>query len=245
MTHQRRGHPFRNAVASVFSMATLCFLGLAYLALLASHDDTPVPSAWNPFLPFAIDDQVTFVTKHKLERALQNDAICRATLSEGLVDFTPMEPLEASEQCHIRNRIDLAKAGQSSIGPVETRCATALRLAMWERHDVQPAARAHFGQGVSAMRQIGSYNCRTIRGISNRMSTHATASAIDIGGFTLDDGTKIELTRDWDGTPKRQAFLRDVRDGACDWFETTLGPDFNTLHADHFHLQSKGWGTCR
>lgn len=245
MNTQRRGHPFLNAVAFVFSLFCLGVVALTYLVLLATHDDTPVPRAWNPSLPFSINDPLTFMTPYKLARALRNDALCLATLDEGRVMFEAMEPLEASEQCHVRNRVELTKLGQTTIAPVETHCSTALRLAMWERHDVQKAALVHFGQGVSRMRQIGSYSCRTIRGVSDRMSTHATAQAIDIGGFTLADGTRIELTQDWDGPQDRQNFLRDVRNGACRWFETTLGPDFNALHADHFHLQSKGWGTCR
>jgi hypothetical protein len=36
-----------------------------------------------------------------------------------------------------------------------------------------------------------------------------------------------------------------VRDSACVWFKTALGPEFNDLHKDHFHLQSRGFGTCR
>jgi len=55
----------------------------------------------------------------------------------------------------------------------------------------------------------------------------------------------MTLIGGWDGAPEEQAFLRAARDGACRWFATTLGPDYNALHADHFHLQSRGWGTCR
>ena len=78
------------------------------------------------------------------------------------------------------------------------------------------------------------------------MSTHATADAIDITGFTLEDGRKITLLEGWDSEdPAVSGFLRDVRDSACDWFRVTLGPDYNALHADHFHLQNTGWGACR
>ena len=45
---------------------------------------------------------------------------------------------------------------------VETSCATALRLAMWEHHAVQPAAREVLGRQAAIFRQIGSYNCRPI-----------------------------------------------------------------------------------
>ena len=77
------------------------------------------------------------------------------------------------------------------------------------------------------------------------MSTHATADAIDVSGFVLRDGTRVRLKQDWDGSPARMAFLRDVQESACNWFRVTLGPEYNALHADHFHLQHTGWGLCR
>lgn len=132
--------------------------------------------------------------------------------------------------------------------PLETSCAIALRLAMWEHHTVQPAAAAQFGVAVTRLRHQSSYNCRPIRttsGDGQRLSTHATAEAIDIAGVTLADGRQLELRGNWDGTSPEAQFFRTLRDGGCDWFVTVLGPEFNALHADHFHMQSVGWGTCR
>ena len=119
---------------------------------------------------------------------------------------------------------------------------------MWEQHGIQPAAQDILGTQVSVVHQVGSYNCRQIRttqGASNRWSTHATADAIDITGFELADGRRIRLIDDWDGSEPVSEFLRAIRDSACSWFATTLGPEYNSLHADHFHLQARGWGTCR
>jgi hypothetical protein len=41
------------------------------------------------------------------------------------------------------------------------------------------------------------------------------------------------------------AFLRAVRDGACQWFDAVLGPDYNAAHADHFHFDRGGGRICR
>jgi hypothetical protein len=101
-----------------------------------------------------------------------------------------------------------------------------------------------FGANVKAIRHIGSYNCRRIAG-SERWSTHSTASAIDVSGFDLTDGTSFRLQRVWADDDAKAQFLRRVRDSSCDWFGTSLGPDYNAAHADHFHLQNNGWGTCR
>ncbi|RBW41111.1 hypothetical protein DS901_17455 [Loktanella sp. D2R18] len=86
---------------------------------------------------------------------------------------------------------------------------------------------------------------RTVDGNSTSMSTHATAEAIDISGFQFSNGERISLIRDWDGNTSQAQFLRAARDGACSFFKLTLSPEYNALHADHFHLQSRGWGLCR
>ncbi|SFR34115.1 extensin family protein [Litoreibacter janthinus] len=205
---------------------------------------SPVPREWNPWRELVVSDPVTPVTHFKLRRVLADDAMCLQVLEQA-GRFEAMPPLEAGTRCGIPNRVDLSGVGASRLRAVETACETALRLAMWEQHGVQPAAKEFLGQGVKELRHIGSYNCRPVRGSSSRMSTHATAASIDIGGVVLDDGTRIELLEHWDGTEAHQGFLRSLRDTGCQWFSTVLGPEYNALHADHFHLQNKGWGTCR
>ena len=227
---------------------------LGALALLVSggyavfgHPDTPLPRQWNPLRPLVVSDPVTPLTAWKLSRTVADEKACNTALSDA-AEVRSMDPRRVSDVCYIANRVMLSGVGQARIAPVETSCATALRLAMWERHSVQPAAEAVLGQRVTAINHIGSYSCRPMRtgsGISTRMSTHATAQAIDVTGFSLATGDRLRLLSDWDGRDGPAAFLREVRDGACDWFGLTLSPDFNRLHADHFHLQATGWGGCR
>lgn len=191
-----------------------------------------------------VSDPVTPVTHFKLRRVLDEPEACLRVLAQA-AQFQTLEPLETEARCGIANRVNLEGVGAAKLRTIETACETALRLTMWEQHGVQPAAREHFGQGIQELRHIGSYNCRPIRGSSTRMSTHATAASIDIRGVVLADGRKVDLLADWNGTAAQQAFLRDMRDTGCQWFSTVLGPEYNALHADHFHLQNNGWGTCR
>lgn len=232
-----------SGVAALFFTGVMMFAG--YQALV--HPDTPLPREWNPTKPLRIADPVTMLTAWKLNRASETAYQCIATL-EGNAALEVLAPLEESAQCFIRDRIDLRSVGNARVPPVETRCAIALRMAMWEHHSIQPAAAEFLGTNVQSIEHIGSYNCRVMRtssGPSTRMSTHATADAIDIAGFGLADGTRIRLLADWEPTGPKADFLRKVRDGACKWFNLTLSPDYNRLHADHFHLQSTGWGLCR
>lgn len=214
---------------------------------ILTQPDSPVPDGWNPLAPLHVSDAVTPFTSMKMRHAEMSMQSCLAAL-DGVATLTEMTPLPGEGGCGIADRVTLAAVGQSRIDPLQTSCAIALRTAMWERHGLQPAAEDILGSSVTVLRQVGSYNCRNIRttnGNSSHLSTHATAEAIDITGFDLANGTTVRLIRDWDGDPQKAAFLRAARNSACRWFATTLSPDFNALHADHFHLQSRGWGTCR
>ena len=78
------------------------------------------------------------------------------------------------------------------------------------------------------------------------LSEHAVANAIDIRGFVLDDGRIVSLARHWSSAKGPEAaFLREVNDGACRFFNAVLGPDYNAAHRDHFHLDMGRWRVCR
>lgn len=240
---KRSGHPIISGVVSLF-LVVLIGLGGHQLVY---HPDTPLPPQWNPTQPLLVSDPVTPITSWKLDRAAANGAACLGALN-GVAALQSMANLETSDQCHIRDRVSLTSVGGTRLNDVETRCAIALRLAMWERHSLQPAALDILGSALTGIDHIGSYNCRALRtssGQSKRMSTHATADAIDIAGFRFADGRKVNLISGWYSETVDAQFLRAARDSACDWFKLTLSPDYNRLHADHFHLQSKGWGLCR
>lgn len=235
---QKRRSPVKR-VAALFLLVAVVLLGSA----LMRHPDTPLPDRWNVFEPLAVKDPITPLTAWKLDWATSDPKLCKQVMQD-VGRITEMDDLEVDGNCGIVGRVQLRRVGDADIGPIETACATALRTAMWEEHGVQPIALDLFNAKVSRIRHVGSYNCRRISGTS-RMSTHATASAIDVTGFDLTDGTRIRLLKDWDDDVLKAQFLREVRDTSCDWFGTTLGPDYNAAHADHFHLQNKGWGTCR
>ena len=235
-------------ILSVFG----AFVGIALVLAagmfaLIYADNSPLPDAWNPTKPLSISDPVNQLTNFKLTRALSDGVLCRAASSTGAA-FTTLPDQIDSPQCGIKDHVVLNKIGPSRVAPVNTRCQTALRWAMWARHDLQPKAQELFGQNITEIRHFSSYNCRRIRtssGTESRMSTHATAEAIDVSGFVLNDGTRIDLKRHWDAGDAKSTFLKHANKTACDWFRLTLGPTYNALHADHFHLQHTGWGLCR
>jgi hypothetical protein len=117
---------------------------------------------------------------------------------------------------------------------------------LWERHQVQPAAEAHFHSRVALLEHFGSYSCRNIYNRSNaHRSQHATAEAFDVAGFVLANGTRIRVVNEWGEESPAGRFLRDVRDGACRFFDAVLSPDYNEAHRDHLHLDRGPYRTCR
>ncbi|MDB5732541.1 MAG: Extensin family protein, partial [Variovorax sp.] len=39
-------------------------------------------------------------------------------------------------------------------------------------------------------------------------------------------------------------WLGEAHRGACRFFEGVLGPDYNAVHRDHFHLETGGHRMC-
>ncbi|MNY33407.1 hypothetical protein D3C86_1676850 [compost metagenome] len=123
-------------------------------------------------------------------------------------------------------------------------CPLAAAFALFERHALQPAAQEVFGQPVVQVEHVGSFACRSIAG-SQRRSQHASANALDIVGFRLQDGRRISVLRDWPGEGEAARFLRLVHDGACASFNVTLGPQYNAAHRDHLHVDMGLLRMCR
>ena len=173
----------------------------------------------------------------------------------GLAEIPFHQPAPDERRCHFTDGVRIRPENDRSVGyspaSLVTSCPVAAALALWEREVVQTAARRHLGDRVVGIDHAGSFSCRRLYGKADGpFSEHATADAIDIVGFRLDDGRRVNVLRDWRGEAARAAFLREVRDGGCKLFATVLSPDYNAAHADHFHFDqadrgAMGWRLCR
>ena len=208
--------------------------GRAWLAENPQHD---------PWAPLDLRDPPGWATPAKL-RAMRGDVDqCRAVLERSEVAFAAL-PEQGEGACARTDRTRLEEYPFSPGTPPVT-CPAAAALHLWERDTLRPLAQELFGSELARIEHLGAYSCRRLYGRSSgAWSEHATANAIDIAAFVLEDGTRISVLRDWsDGTAK-QEFLRGARDGACQAFATTLSPDYNAAHADHFHLDmSTRWSS--
>jgi hypothetical protein len=226
---------------------------LAFLAFLAWGYARNHPEDM-PWTELDLASPVGAFTGRKLAALGGEAETCRTLLRRAGIRFVAL-PSRSGGQCGYDDAVRFSPGGALTIGyrpaGLGTSCPVAAALALWEWHFVQPAAIRRFGSKVAAVEHYGSYSCRRIYGRSGgAWSEHSSANAVDIAAFRLADGRRISVVGDWKGGGARALFLRDVRDGACRLFATTLSPDYNAAHRDHLHLdQAKrgamGWRACR
>jgi hypothetical protein len=169
---------------------------------------------------------------------------CLGQLAAQGVRFEPVAVPVATNGCGIGNAVRVEQSAIAWNRPAEMSCTLAARLDSFERDVVQPAAQRYFGRPVVLIRHFGAYSCRGENGGHKRLSQHALGNAIDIGGFELDDGTRIDVDSDWRARGPRRDFLRDIARRACAYFNVVLTPASDALHRNHFHLDVGPYRLC-
>jgi hypothetical protein len=186
----------------------------------------------------------SFVVRHEPWRAEEE----RACLASGLVSETPFVTarsalggtLGAFGACGALKPFRMAAAVDGSVAfepSALVRCPMVHAIDYWTNHVVKPAARRQLGADVVAVKVASSFACRPMNHVSGALlSEHGHANALDVAGFGLADGRTVKVKSWWSGPPAERAFLREVRLGSCTVFTTVLGPGYDRLHHDHFHL---------
>jgi hypothetical protein len=162
----------------------------------------------------------------------------------------PDHPI-GSDDCGYVNAFSVQEVGGASVSLTPLSCQATAALALWVEYVVQPEAERLLGSRVVSLGDMGTYSCRDIRGGAARdrlnkilrqfdpslvRSQHATANAVDVASFRLANGETVSVQGDWHDKGPRGEFLRRVHNGACNYFRVTLGPEYNKLHENHFHL---------
>ncbi|WP_294395041.1 extensin family protein [uncultured Sphingomonas sp.] len=234
----------RRLLAWALALAVTAALGLA--VILPGMEPADLPWA-----PLDLDAPLGRATAGKI--AGLDGTACRALLDTARIAYRTL-PAVARGECGYDDAVSWAPGGLRHLAYSPARptlaCPLAASLAVWEREVVQPAAEAIMGSRVVRIDHFGTYACRRMYGRSTGgWSQHAAARAIDVAGFRFADGTRVTVAGDWPGTDKAARFLHAVREGACRAFTTTLSPDYNAAHRDHFHLDDTDrggmWSACR
>ncbi|SDX42525.1 extensin family protein [Pseudomonas sp. NFACC08-1] len=205
-----------------------------------------LPPQWNPWAPLDVNLAPNLLTRFKL-MALRNDPqLCDQALATSGLRTARQADSGAHTDCPLTNVLRVQGGEVALSSSFLASCPLAVAFALFERHALQPAAVATYGQRVARVDHLGSFACRNMYGReSGARSQHATASALDIAGFRLADGRTISVLRDWPKDSADARFLRQVREGACDMFSVVLSPDYNAAHRNHFHLDVGPWWICR
>ena len=121
--------------------------------------------------------------------------------------------------------------------PITTNCQMASALPEWAE-TVDGYATGMLESPLAAINTGTSYMCRNRNNAENGFtSEHGFANAVDVTGFTLEDGRNIVVESNWlPATSPEGRLLRLAHDAACGDFTTVLGPEANAEHHDHLHL---------
>jgi hypothetical protein len=217
--------------------------------------ERPMPAAparsQAPLVGALIDLPIGDGTRAAVIRESASLQQCMAQLTAARVTFRPVPDRTHSASCGLSAGgalgPDMGTVARMAPGDVEMTCRTALALSIWRRQSLEPAAREILGSDVVQIDHMGAYACRNVNngGVSNRISAHAQAAALDFSGVRLRDGRRITVVANWSGDNPEARFMRRIRDDACRIFGTVLSPDYNAAHRDHLHLEATETRFCR
>lgn len=221
-------------------------LAASLLALALSRGHLSIPPEWSPWVSLDVNAPPNLLTRYKLSRLSGDADLCARALADAAMSYRPLPDEATGPECGLFDAVTIESTASEVGQPFSLTCRAAVALALWEKHAVTPAAERHFGVPVQRIEHFGSYACRNVYGRPDATrSRHATAEAFDVAGFVLADGRRIRVLGDWNEDSAAAGFLRDVRDGACRFFDGVLSPDHNAAHRDHLHLDRGPGRYCR
>ncbi|WP_166223117.1 extensin family protein [Pseudomonas atagonensis] len=204
-----------------------------------------VPAEWNPWAPLDVKATPNWMTGYKLMRLRSDAQLCAQALSSSDLLVTRQSD-SPDAKCPLIGALRVQGGEVALSSSFLASCPLAVAYAMFERHTLQPAAQSVYGEKVARLEHLGSFACRNVYNReSGALSRHASADALDIAGFRLASGRNISVLKDWPRQNQDAAFLRQVRDGACESFSVVLSPDYNAAHRNHFHVDVGRWSVCR
>jgi hypothetical protein len=207
-----------------------------------------VPAWLDPLPAIDLGRANPLLVDWRLAAIKRNPDLCRRVLVPPHIEAQPIADSPLRDGCGWVNGVRMSAAGGVRAGFDKITCEAAAALALWLAHDLQEVAQEILGQRVTAVQSFGTYSCRNIIGNSlwkSWRSQHATANAVDIGGFTLANGRQISVRGHWHGAGAEARFLRAAHARACRYFRVVLGPEYNAAHHDHFHFDRGPLMRCK
>jgi hypothetical protein len=176
---------------------------------------------------------------------------CRLRLTPQIAVVHTIEAIHGPGQCGgedlVRLEAVVLKDGRRvALAPAATmRCRMAEAVAQWLREDAL-SADAALPSPPRTLVTAASYECRGRNRVAGAtLSEHGKANALDVRGFALADGSRLDFT----DRSAAKATREHLRRTACARFKTVLGPGSDGYHEDHVHLDLRerrgGFAMCQ
>ena len=229
----------------VFPALFALLLAGAGLGLALYQSWLRIPANWVPWGDVALEERPSWFARLQINSLAVDPEACFAALDRSELEYNSVPTRPVEDGCGLVDAVRFQRSHVAYSGSFAATCALGAALYWWEA-ELDRLARRHLGARLARIEHLGSYACRNVNSAeTGRRSQHATANAIDIASFRLEDGRTVSILRDWGEPTPEGRFLADAHDSACGLFNTVLGPEHNALHAGHFHLDLGRFRVCR
>jgi hypothetical protein len=232
----------RSALSMLFAgLLALVFVGVGVVL----QQDLRFPPNSLPWRPLELDAPPHWLAHWQMHRLKSDGALCHAALRRSRLQFTPQADRRVDGDCSFINAV------RSDVSPIawnirpNATCVLTAAL-YWYQGRLQEIARREMKSPLIRIDHVGIFACRNVNNeAGGSRSQHASANAIDITAFHFADGRTVTVTRDYGKPNEAGRFLAAAHDAACGIFNGVLGPDYNRLHATHFHFDMGPYWICR
>jgi hypothetical protein len=224
--------------------AALFALVLVIVMWLMRYGATFAPNTL-PWRPVVLDAPPRWLAHWQMYRLGHDGPRCLAVLEgAGHLGFTRLRDRRIDDRCGFTNVVRADSQPVAFSPHVTATCALTAAL-YWFQVELAPIARQEMHSDLVRIDQLGTFSCRNVNSeVDGRRSQHATANAIDVAAFHFANGKTASVLRDFGKPSPAGRFLDRAHGAACKVFGTVLGPRYNRLHANHFHLDVGGAGFC-
>jgi hypothetical protein len=204
-----------------------------------------IPANLAPWGDVELDQPPSLLARLQINSLAADPGACMAALDRSRLIYRPVPSKPVASGCGLVNVVRPVRSKIAYNSSFNLTCGMMAAL-YWYEASLQDLAHQHLGSSITRIDQLGTYACRNVNSAqTGRRSQHATANAIDISAFRLADGRTVSIAKDWGKETPQGRFLAAARDEACRFFNIVLSPNYNALHANHFHLDLGGFRICR
>jgi hypothetical protein len=224
------------------AIGVVLLLSVAVAGIAVHESLLRIPARW---LPPDLTQPPGALAHLQLNGLSTDGVACRAVLGRAHLKFTALTDRMTGKGCGFTDVVRSDATDIAFNNRVTATCSMTAALT-WYQQRLDELAQRDLAARIVRIDQLGTYSCRNINSArSGPLSQHATANAIDIAAFHLADGRTISVLADYGKPTPEGQFLDDAHDAACGLFNIVLGPKYNRLHANHFHLDMGPFRFCR